>query len=244
MTRVAVPALVVMLAVVSLVGAAQWNRSGEPRLTITLTERELPLIAVPPSATGEDPGVRLRIAFEYRLEPLDARNWLPESRLREVGYFFNVPIGSPDAADEYDNVPPRVAWIAFELDGPAWREIERRRGLTPEEPRHFPYARPRLVPVDAAADFETLRGRYPTGHLIVRGVIRLGFVGPERGGPLVYGMLREVVPANIAVPAHLRSVFDGLPDSGPGPEVTPRYEAEVAIGSLGLPYLRSARRLR
>ena len=137
-TRVAIPALIVMIAVVSLVGAAQWNRSGEPRLTVTLTERELPVIALPAPEAAEDPGVRLPITFEYRLEPLDSRNWLPESRLREIGYFFNVPVGSPDAADEYDNVPPRVAWIAFELDGPAWREIERRRGLTPEEPRHFP----------------------------------------------------------------------------------------------------------
>jgi hypothetical protein len=242
-TRVAIPALIVMIAVVSLVGAAQWNRSGAPRLSITLTERELPMLGVPVSSTGEEPGVRLQVAYEYRLDPLDSRNWLPESRLREIGFPFNVPVGSPDAAGAYDHVPPRVAWVALEFDGPAWREIERRRALTPEETRHFPHAPSRLVPVDAAADFETLHRRYPSGHLLVRGVIALGYVGSERGGPLVYGLLREIVPTTIAVPAHLRPVFDGLPYRAPATEELPRYEAQVSIGGLGLPYLSSARTL-
>lgn len=243
MTRVAVPALVVMITIASLVGAAQWNRGGEPLLTITLSERELPLTEVARAGSGDDPGLRVRLAYEYRLEPLDARNWLPESRLQEIGFAFNVPIGAPAAADAYDHVPPRIAWIAFELDGPAWREVERRRALSAEEPRHFPYLRSRLVPVDAAADVETLRTRYPSGHLIVRGVIALGFVGPERSGPLVYGMLRDVAPGTISVPAHLRAVFDGLPERVADSDATPRYEAEIAIGRLGLPYMRSARRL-
>lgn len=241
--RIAIPALVVMIAVVGYVAAAGWNRSGSPRLSIVLTERELPMFQMA-TAPGEDPGLQLRIAYVSRLEPLDAQNWLTQSRLEEIGFTFDVPQGAPGARDAYDNVPPRLAWIVFEYDGPAWRAVERRRELEAEgQTRHFPYPSSRLVPVDAGPDFDALLVRYPSGHLIVRGVIALAYLPPEQGGPLVHGRLREIIPQMVAVPAELRAVFDGLSARPEGPDAAPRYEAKLAIGRLGLPYVPAASRL-
>jgi hypothetical protein len=241
MTRVAVPALIVMVAVATLVAAGTWNQSGEPKLIITLTERELPMRSVSPATPGDDPGLQLAIAYEVRPDPIDARNWLPESRLREIGFGLNVPAGAPEAADVYDKLPPRLAWAALEYDGPAWRDIERRLALRlAQDERHGLQVRSRLVPVDAAPDFDTLRARYPSGHLLVHALIGVIYVPPSNGGPLLYGVLRDIAPQTIAVPQRLRGVFDNV-RAREGTEFGPRYEAEIAVGRLGLLYLRSAR---
>src|SRR5688500_15583643 len=92
MTRVAVPALVVRVVVATLVGVAGWNRSGPPRAVVTLTERELPM-PWETSAADEDPGRQLLIEINRRDEPLDALNWLPQSRLRAIGFPFSVAAG-------------------------------------------------------------------------------------------------------------------------------------------------------
>jgi hypothetical protein len=242
MTRIAVPALIVMLAVAAFVGAAGWNTSGPPRLVVTLTERELqmPYTSVPP---GEEPGVLLRMSYEPRFDPLDSRNWLPESRLRELGFPLHVPAGSPQAIDAYDHVPARLAWVAFEYDGPQWREIERRRLLRAAETPSPRVERlwSRLVPVDAAADFDVLRTRYPIGHLIMRAVIGVSYVRSDPGGPLLHGRLREVVPQSVAVPYQFRSLFAGLTSASQGGVAEPRYEVDLAIGRLGLPFVQAVR---
>src|SRR5687768_1479485 len=190
MTRIAAPALTVLIVVAAFVGLAGWNRSDQ-RLTITLTERELPLPRLSPD---DGLGVRLRIAFENRLDPLDARNWLSEPRLRAIGFPLNVPAGAPEAAAAYSGVPTRVAWVVFEYDGAAFQEIERRRALRAPLEQRVERTGPRLVPVDAGLDFDTLRDKYGPGHLILRAVIGLVFLGSSSGGPLVYGSIRELVP--------------------------------------------------
>src|SRR5690606_41324378 len=121
------------------------------------------------------------------------------------------PAGSPEAWHVYDNVPPRRAWVALEYDGPAWRELDRLARLSPDQgPWRGGMLPSRLVPVAASRDLEMLRRRYPEGHLIVRAVIGVRFLPPEQGGPMLYGMLEEIVPTSFAVPRHLRPVFDGL----------------------------------
>ena len=242
MTRLAAPALIVMLAVAGFVAVAGWNRSGDARLVITLTERELPLRAS--GVLGDDDaGLHLRVAYEGRHDPLDARNWLPESRLREIGFALYVPVGAPEAVHAYDHVPARLAWVVFEYDGPQWRDIERRRRLRDPAggPASSPEMRSRLVPVDAGIDFDALRARYASGHLIMRAAIGLAYVPPVDGGPLVYGVLRDVLPSQIAVPYAFRSLVEQLLPTDSGSVTAPRYEAELAIGELGLPYLRAIR---
>jgi hypothetical protein len=251
MIRVAIPAILTLLLVAGFVGAAGCNRSGEPRLVVTLTEREVSLPYRSSPAPEDDPGLRLEIEVDRRSDPLDARNWLTDDRLRALGFPLHVPAGAPEAAETYRRVAPRVVWVAFEHDGSAWREMERRRALRREaEPYRPRMEGSRLVPVDAAADFETLRVRYPSGHLIMRAVVGVAFQSAADGGPLIHGYLRELVPTAITVPRGLRPVLDGLSppaltrsDGAPHDPIGPRYEADVAIGQLGIPYLRALRRL-
>jgi len=255
MTRVAIPAMTVLLTIASLVGLNGWNRSAGPRQIIELTERELRL------PFGFDDGLRglrdgvpleLHLQTEDRYEPLDARNWLSEDRLRALGFSLGVPVSSGEASRAYRRVPPRLGWVVFEYDGPAFREIERRRMLEREkqtiEPDRSQPEPTRLVPVDAGPDFDALRARYPSGHLIARAIIRLNYLGPSDRGPLLYGTIKQIVPSTISVPAHLRETLTSLaprPSTGPdGPHtlVPPRYTAEVASGPLGILYLRAVTR--
>lgn len=239
MSRIAAPALVAMLMVVGFVAAAGYNAASDPRLSIVVTERELPL-ALTVASEGDDPGVHLQIAYQGRYDPLDSRNWIGDARLREIGFALQVPVGSPQAIAAYDRVPPRLAWVVFEYDGPAWREVARREelraGLTAGMPIHL---RSRLVPVDAGADFDALRQRYPSGHLIMRAVIGLSYQADASSGRLVHGTLRAIVPERIAVPKRLRATVDQLSADSAGTD--PRYEADLAIGALGVPYLRALR---
>jgi hypothetical protein len=238
MKRVAIPAIIIMLAVAGFVATAGWNASEEPRQVMTLTERELSL---PFQIRRDDghPALSLLVQFDGRYDPMDARNWLTESTLRELGFALHIPAGSPQAGAIYDRVPPRVAWVVFEYDGPAWRERERRRQLQAEHLRVG--VRSRLLPVDAGLDYDRLRARYPSGHLILRGVIGVSYVPPERGGPLVHGTLRQVVPARVAVPFRFRSLLTPLVSTNARGDGEPRYEADLAVGALGLPYLIAVR---
>lgn len=247
MTRILVPAATLILVIVGLVSLAGWNRSREPRVRITLTERELRLATLSRESHGEDAGAQLRIDFTPREDPLDARNWLSEDRLRGIGFVFDVLPGAPEAADAYRRALPKIAWVALEYEGESWRAIERRRTTTQAQPstpplpfRHGLQPEPsRLVPVDAASDLQTLLLRYPERHLILRASIELVFVPPARGGPFVYGRIRHLIPPTVHVPRTLRAPLVGL---APG-FAAPRYQIDVAVGPLGLPYVTAVRPL-
>ena len=249
MKRILLPGLLAILLVMSLVGLSGWNRSAEPRQVMELTERELQAPYLSPEAR-EGGTISLQLQYEGRYEPLDARNWLSDEKLRALGFNLPVPAAAPEAADRYRRTPPRVAWVAFEYDGPAYQEFARRRELQKQNEGMVWRGRlepSRLVPVDAAPDFESLHARYATGHLIVRAIIVLNYLGPIDRGPLVYAMVREVVPSRITVPRDLRDLLLNLPPfptagpDGPHTEVPPRFVAEIASGPLGVLYLRSVR---
>ena len=250
MIRIAIPALTALIAVASFVGLAGWNRSHEPLPSLTLTEREMPLSTQLVTVEDGD-GLQLPLVHQWRSDALDARNWLPEAKLRALGFPLNVPVGDPSAYQVYSDLPPRLAWVVFEYGGPAWQEIERRRAVQRQEAWRVRWADSRLVPVDAGLDVHVLRGQYPTGHLIVRGVIAINFLGSSSGGPLVYGALREIVPSVVTPPRELIPTLIGLapfsipptrPEE-PRPELVPRYEVEVGVGRLGIPFIKGIRRL-
>lgn len=250
MTRIALPALTTLIAVASLVGLAGWNKSSEAQSPLTLTEREMPLSTQLVSLDDAE-GLNLPIVFQWRANPLDTRNWLPESKLRALGFPLDVPAGDPTALEVYSDLPPRLAWVVLEYDGPAWKETEQRRAVQRQEPWRERWADSHLVPVDAGLDIHVLRNQYPTGHLIVRGVIAINFLGPSSGGPLLYGMLREIVPSALTVPReHLPTLVGLAPHLVPPPhegerrlELVPRYQVEVGVGRLGIPFIKGIRRL-
>jgi hypothetical protein len=240
MNRIVVPAATALLVVVAFIALSGYNRSDEPLVRLTLTERELRYWNWASVPGDRDPGLELRIDYQRRAEPLDARNWLTDDRLRAIGFNLGVMPAAPEAADTYGRALPRVAWVAFEYNGNAWREIDRQRQLREPAPRHpgTPLLEPsRLVPVDAAPRAETLVARYPENHLILRASIELGYVPPEPRGALVYGWMRALVPAAVHVPREFRDVLMNLPAA----TADPRYEVDVVVGRLGVPYLTGLR---
>lgn len=240
MTRIAVPAVTTLLVVVLLIGANGYNRSGEPPQRITLTERELPLAW---SGPDDQRGVRLRIEQQGRYDPFDARNWLTDERLRALGFVFDVMPGAPEAPYTYRRVLPKTAWVAFQYDGPAWRDIERQWRLKqPAGERNGWYPDSRLVPVDASRDRDALLARHPAGHLVLRASIQISYLDANNRGPLVYGTIRHLIPGEMSVPLELQDRLTGLAQRDEAR--TPRYEVDLAAGHLGIPFVIDVRRLQ
>ncbi len=241
MRRIVVPGAAALLTVVAFVTLSGWNRSAPPRGQITLSERELRLWNSPSPDSGDDTGVQLHIEIQRRDDPLEARNWLTEARLRSLGFALDVAPGAPEAERTYTRMLPTIAWVALELNGPAWREIERRLALQPDAlQRHgsVPEAS-RLVPVDASLDADTLLARYPAGHLVLRASIELAFVPPANKGPLVYGRIRQLIPSQVSVSRGWRDQL--LRHAAAAPV---RYDVELALGRLGIPYVTGISNVR
>lgn len=256
MSRLVVAAIVLLLAVFGLLGTAAWNRGGTPQF-ITLTERELALPWTWESGPEDHgPELRLRFAWERRSEPQDARAWLTEGRLGEIGFDMLLPAGGPAAERFYGRMLPRLAWAAFERDGPAWRAIARRRAVTADASgtRFDPDLGSRLVPIDVARDAVTLIRRYAEQPVVVlRVVVDVQYRNVPSSGPVVWGTIVRLVSDEVSVPQHLRSRLDGLPrrqpssrrEGGAPPDTPPpRYEVDLAVGRLGAPWIVDIRRLR
>ncbi|MDH4066813.1 MAG: DUF4824 family protein, partial [Acidobacteriota bacterium] len=160
MSRLFVAALVLLASIGGLLGAASWNRGGTPQV-IVLTERELGLLpSFVPGRNGDAGPIRLAFRWHPRDDPQESRLWLNDLTLRNLGFNTGLPAGAPDAKWFYGRSLPRVAWVAFEYDGPAWRTIERRGQTMGGGVRGPERAPSRLVPVDAAPDLDALRRRY------------------------------------------------------------------------------------
>jgi len=255
-SRLIVAALVLLAAIGSLLGAAKWNRSGDPQF-IELTEREL---ALPWSWENgrDDDDAELRLSFRWQLraEPQDARVWLTDVTLRSLGFVTGVPAGAPEAAAVYGRSLPRVAWVAFELDGPSWRMIAQRRALASTD-RHFTGAmeRSRLVPIDAGLDPDVLRRRHAKAAavIVMRGIVHMRYAMDPAQGPSVWGWVPKLVSNDVSVPLHLRDRLRGLePSAGPparadrhGSEADdplPRYTVMLGVGRLGAVWIEDIRR--
>ncbi len=258
MSRLVVAVIVLLSTVFGLLGTAVWNRGGTPQF-ITLTEREL---ALPWTWTNErdddDAELRLRFEWEHRADdPRDARAWLTDSRLADIGFSLLVPAGAADAARFYNRMLPRLAWAAFELDGPAWRAIAQRRLVTAaDDPRRVDPSASRLVPIDVAPGAATLRHRYEGQAVVVMPVVVEVRHDDRPGqGPMVWGQIVRLVAETVSVPPRLRSRLAGLgqpPRSIPAewkpgdtiPEPpAPRYDVDLGVGRLGAPWIQDVRRM-
>jgi hypothetical protein len=231
-----VPAVTALVVVCAFVAVSGWNRSSEPLQIITLTERELTLPHTKPA--DDDPGVQLRINYSGRSEAIESRNWLTDDRLRALGFAMQIPVGAPEAKAHYRRAMRRVGWVVLEYDGSVWQEMERRRALLPEY-KQIEFVS-RLVAIDSGPEFEPLLARYPTGHMILRAIFGLSY--HEQTGPVIHGYIQQLVPNSITVPMRLRNQVEDL--TRQNVVDSPRYEVDVALGRLGIPYVRDIRRLR
>jgi hypothetical protein len=257
-TRLLVAAMVLLASVFGLLGAAAWNRR-EPIQRITLSERELELPWTWENGRDDDDAeVRLRFAWQPRGDPQDARAWLTEGRLRELGFTVGAPAGAPEAERVYGHALPRIGWVVFEVDGPAWQTLERRRAMrSPAVDRHSyqPLAPSRMVPIDAGADVAALRNRHTgSGIVVMPAIVQTRYDRHPAQGPVVWAWITQLVSNSVSVPLHLRPRLAGLSrlprsvpptwkEGDPLPEpAPPRYDVDLAVGRLGAPWIEDIRR--
>lgn len=248
--RLLLPLVALVVTVAGVLAFAAWNRS-DPRQRLTLTERELTLPWQGQNSEAEEGELRLPIEWERRDGPLEERNWLTEDKLREIGFNLWTPVGAPGAERAYARALPRTGWVVLEYDGPAWREIDRRRQLRIDMPAPRSAREPsRLVAIDAGSNREALARRHGDAQsLILPAVFQLGWLSPEAGGPLVYGYVQRLVVRELTVPRRLSSALADLRTPPPGrsapppsPPRPPRFEVDVAVGRSGFPWITDIRR--
>jgi hypothetical protein len=143
---IAVCLLVVVNAVV--LGGIAYNRSGEPAATITLTERELPLISYYSYSDRENTGLSLRLdwlkdtLWTYADDDLpNSQRWWPlwfdKAKLESIGFDCRLPLDVPNAELHYQKMLPRKTYAVLEFEGAAWEAwlAHARAGLAEEEMR-------------------------------------------------------------------------------------------------------------
>lgn len=245
MSRLVVAALVLLLTVGALFGGAAWNRGGDIQ-SIVLTERELslPWAGWRYESGGPEPPLRMHLRWYSRDEPDDARVWLNDVTLRELGFTTGVPAGAPEAETFYGRSLPRLAWVAFEFDGPAWRQIEQR--LTVRSNASEVTRASRLVPIDAAPAPDVLRRRYAASPVVVlRAVIGMRYRSDAGRGPSVWAGIERLVSEDVSVPYALKGPVrplrtgDPTPWSAETPPSQPRYHVRLNVGRLGALWIDS-----
>jgi hypothetical protein len=229
MSRLVIAAVIVIAAVLGLLGAAAWNRGRESPL-VTLTEREIQVWGSPDQANSE---LRMRLVYQRRNEPLDARTWLTETRLAELGFGVAIPANAPEAERYYGRGLPRLGFVALELDGPAWQSIARQRELggTGREGREDS----RLVPIDAGPDADALRTRYRGQNVLVLPAVFRVRVHRSAASAFLWGSMDRLVTEDLSAPTGLRQRLRTLP---PGPR---RYDVDLVVGRLGVPRIAELR---
>lgn len=253
-------AAVVLLAnALALVHAAR-NRAGTPTAEVTLSDREL---SYRPRA--DDSTVRLDLRWRssgtgavragrfVRADALD----LDAAQLAGLGFDVSLAPDAEGAARFYGRQAPRVAYVAFEVDGPAWQarlratekelaeaagsahaEIEKRL----ESEKHAS----RLLAIEAGVDAAALRARYAgrkdvfvlPAIIALRHEPRFADAAAHTTQPArIYGALGEV-PADVHVPRPYSDAFRRyqrlVKPEGRAGEL---YRVRLRFGQLGEPWV-------
>jgi len=130
-----VAGLVVLLSSGLALAHAAWNRLGDPRAVLELTERELhPDHFESPDETGLslqlawqalDTEISEGVWSEIRGLPYLLAStqpvWLDPDLLGELGFDLSVPLDDPGAARHYNRILPRRVFVAYEMEGETWQ---------------------------------------------------------------------------------------------------------------------------
>ncbi|MDH5666868.1 MAG: DUF4824 family protein [Nitrospira sp.] len=199
---VSVGFLVLTNAVV-LAGVA-YNRSGEPDVEITLTEREVPVSLGTGGPNDEDTGLALHLRWQspnmrwHSFQHESGPAWFDQAKLEAVGYDCSLPLSDLDAALYYNRQLPREVYVVLEYEGQAWADWLKAWGedllsasakvaagqLSQQnvDKHREGYERvsitaARLVAIDVGKDAVQLRQQYPEPHrfIITRAQVRLAF---------------------------------------------------------------------
>jgi hypothetical protein len=263
--------LVLAVNVVVLAGVA-WNRSGEPEARLLLSERELQSERYDWLGRSENSGRSLQLRWRIKGQTHELFSlwggswrgpWLERDQLSDIGFTDSELAIDPQR--RFRVVPARQAWVAFELDGPAYaaaRELskseleaaqaaslaargdrdtseqlqEAQRNWTQERTRAS-----RLFAIDVDRDHDALRSRYSdrSRYLIVRASIEVGFSGGGQSPERVYGYIDRLHLADVHVPRDWHREVDEVARMHEGLSPAVGFEAVVVFGRRLEPWIES-----
>lgn len=247
----------ILLSNAWVLGSVAYNRSGEPRSVLLLSERELRPMSEwdrrDNSGVSLWPLVRTQAQTDLarRAPPLSAQH------MRELGFELPAPNDS-QALQRFQHAQSRPALLVLELDGAAYqasvaahhdrvREAEAERARFPADEQReqaLQTARrelqqeldeaSRLFLIDAGLDEAQLRQRYPDRqrYWLVRGAVQPWvWYANHRQAPQIGGRA-EGYEHHLQVPYAWRHLWQG--DSDPA-----RYAVEVQVGQRLEPWISS-----
>ncbi len=253
-------AIILLTNAVALGGVA-WNRSGEVKDIIILTERELSM----PYRWGlnrENSGISLRIRVRSDHSP----GWLGKEKLVELGFPATDTVATSESRRRLRRNLPREAFVVLEQDGPAWRRklakqktlYEKKQALAKRNPDSQKLlreaervkknlmtgrtAKSRLFMVDVGSDYSSLRRRYPdkTQYLIARGLVKAVTRRSKDGGWTAQGRLSGLSVRHINIPFAYRGIFEELKPTKRGRNrynQPPRFSVTLAYGKRYEPWV-------
>jgi hypothetical protein len=276
--RLALWSLGLVLAVNALVLAGvAWNRSGEPQARLLLSERELGSDMYEWMDRTENSGRSLRLNWRVPLLAGDERSpgsgmefwqaqatWLQREQLAALG-FTDAEL-RPDPQRRLRIVPARQAWVAFELDGPAYsaalewhasalRDAEMAAASAPEDTelaQRLEQAKieldrertraSRLFAIDVEREHSVLRERYPdrTRYLLLRASIEVSFSYRSGEEDRAFGYIDRLHVAEVHVPRRWHREVEAAQHGQfkPEPQVH-GFDAVVVFGRRHEPWIES-----
>jgi hypothetical protein len=225
---IAAAALVVLANAFALAGVA-WNRRGEPEAVVELTAREF-YVSRWPSDQQENTGLSLGLSWNGTWHQDGEPDWLDAGKLRELGFDTSVAPGTEEAAVFYRRQTSRLAFVALEMEGPAWAKyLERQQSVIEETTakvargetgsqdlslltRSLERARvehSRLFAIDAASDAGSLRSRHPdrTRVFILPARVAISSWNIKEASE-VRGHIQSLLIPNFHVPRKHRTLLD------------------------------------
>lgn len=273
--------LIALVNAIALGGAA-WNRSAvDSRLALGERELHAPYAygleredsgvslvidwQVAPSADGiEDIGAAPGwLPYDYARTPA----WLDASRLQALGFDVIPPATDAGRAPRQRD---RTAWLALELDGPAYQQHVARavahlrkataklaatgdqgdRQLLEAARERLQRARTgdsRLFVIDAGADGQALRARYPDRrrYAIVEGIVSLAWTrADEHAAWRAQGGIDRLRVAQVHVPRAQVAALGAAarPRTGYEDPPAPPFSATLVHGRRGEPWIEAVGR--
>ena len=250
------------------------NRSGAPDSEMELTARELQFYGT----GGDNSSVVFMLRWtntapEYPTgPPTDTRGWFDQQKLEELGFDLSVPADSPRASRFYENQRSREAFVALELEGPAWAAwLKDREPRLKTEISYGPQVSlenrididrqttPRLVAIDVGRDAAALRRKYPDRGKVmilpalVRAMLNMKIPASRKGparAAYLRGAISRLAIESINVPEPLSRRLDGQsysPWTFDGQQIKinqPPYSVLLRVGSKHEPWVVDIKLLR
>lgn len=253
----------VLLVNAAALGAAAWNRNGEPESRLTLSERELQRNS---DWHQENSGISLRLLWRLPSDEPDAP-WAPRITAETMqGLGFRVPTHiDRGSALLFDRQQARDALLVLELDGPLYQRelrlarqrlaqaekalaaapdnvhLKSERDFQRENLEHEENLASRLFLADAGTDLRALRARYPDRqhYAIVHGQVRPLSLYRNRAWVIGGNASTEGVRA-LNVPQRWHAELEGLAPRAERraiEEAGEPFVAEVAFGQRLEPWI-------